>query len=269
MVFEFLDYREFLRSWIKDQRQKGQRVTFQWLAEKVGVQKSYFSKILNGDAELSADQAYLVSQTLNLSEDESHYFELLVEHERTGVQSRQAVLRRRLEQMQKQFLLSSAHLSKSFSSAEGLEDYYLNPLLQVLHIGATLKTGDESTAALGKTLGLTGELTQDLLSRLEELGVLKKEEKHWVNQMPGIHLKREHPLTKLNHYLMRAMSLFQLMRRPWQESYTLSVTFSADDEAQLLIQKEFQGFLKRVEGIVGQARNDKAYQINFDLYPWT
>ncbi|MCB0364668.1 MAG: TIGR02147 family protein [Bdellovibrionaceae bacterium] len=272
MIFEFDNYREFLRAWVREQRSRGQPVTFQALAQQVGIQKSYFSKVLNGEADLSSDQVFLLASSLGLSEDEAHYLELLVELQRTGLADRKDFLRRKVQQMQKQFLLSSSHLSKSFSSAEGLEDYYLNPLLQVLHIGATLEDGESppTTTRLSKSMGLAPELTKELIERLEELGVLQKDrEKGWVNQMPGIHLKREHPLTKLNHYLMRAMSLFQIMRRPWNESYTLSVTFSADDQAEESIQKEFQYFLKKVEGIVSQSKNQKAYQINFDLYPWS
>jgi hypothetical protein len=56
---------------------------------------------------------------------------------------------------------------------------------------------------------------------------------------------------------------------PRDEAYSFSVTFSADPSVRKVIQMRFLEYLKDIEELVSQAPCEKAYQLNFDVFPWT
>ena len=53
------------------------------------------------------------------------------------------------------------------------------------------------------------------------------------------------------------------------QAYSFAVMFSADEDARREIQSRFLAFLKSVEELVGGARQEDAYQMSFELFPWT
>lgn len=82
-VFEFSNYRFFLRSYI-DHRPRNGRGEVTRLAQAAGVHPSLLSQILAQEKNLSLEQAQLIAEYIDLTINETEYFLFLVQFERAG-----------------------------------------------------------------------------------------------------------------------------------------------------------------------------------------
>jgi uncharacterized protein (TIGR02147 family) len=78
-IFEYLDYREFLRDYFNAQKAKSPQFSYKYLATKAGFKsKSFFHEVLNRKKNLSRDSIFALREVLCLNEKAFSYFELLV-----------------------------------------------------------------------------------------------------------------------------------------------------------------------------------------------
>ena len=122
-VFQFNDYREFLRAQIQSLDRSWGMITS--LAKAAGCRRPYLSKVLHGAAALSAQQAHGIARFCELTTLETEYLLLLVEWDRTAsgpykqyLQSMRDNLRRRHEDLARRVARTS-HAVES-----GFVDYY-------------------------------------------------------------------------------------------------------------------------------------------------
>ena len=72
-LFEFQDYRAFLRAWIE--KAKSLRVSnLSQLSQVCGVHPTFLSHVLSGTKELSLEQASLMSEYFGFTQLEQDYF---------------------------------------------------------------------------------------------------------------------------------------------------------------------------------------------------
>lgn len=82
-IFNYSDYRAYLRSYIQKLPKQGRGVINR-LAAYLEVHPSLLSQVLSDSKNLSLEQAYLTREYLGLSEQEGEYFMCLVQFERAG-----------------------------------------------------------------------------------------------------------------------------------------------------------------------------------------
>jgi len=82
-VYNFTSYRKFIAAWITSRPLggKGERLK---LARAARIHPSLITQILNGNKELTSEQAFLLSQHCGLQGAEREYFQDLVQWERAG-----------------------------------------------------------------------------------------------------------------------------------------------------------------------------------------
>lgn len=269
MIFKYLDYRKYIADWVQTRKERGFAVTFHSLSEWMRIQKSYFSRVMKGDADLNGDQAFLLARAMELDKEESAYFSLLVEWSRASLKERKQVLLEEIQTIQRRKISSESVLSKTEPQVENLQSYYLNPLNQLLHIALTdAASAPASLRQMAHKFGIEEREFFALTEALLQQGLLKKEGSKFVNQAGQMHLKRSHPLTKVNHVLHRAHALARLMASDFERNYTFTATFSADEATFTQVKSAFMEFLKAVEAPIEKAPAKNCFQMNFDLFPW-
>ena len=78
-IYEYLDYREFLRDFFNAQKAKAPLFSYKYLANKAGFKsKSFIHDVLNRKKNLSRDSIFALQSVLGLNEKAFSYFELLV-----------------------------------------------------------------------------------------------------------------------------------------------------------------------------------------------
>jgi uncharacterized protein (TIGR02147 family) len=82
-VFEFADYRRFLKVWVKD-RALVQRGQWSRMAKAIGVTSTMISQVMREDRNLSPELANELCDYIGFAEDEARHFLLLVDLARAG-----------------------------------------------------------------------------------------------------------------------------------------------------------------------------------------
>ena len=80
-VFEYLDYRDFLKDHY-DHNKKNRFFSFRYIAAKTGIDASLYAKILNKQRHISTAKVAELCDFLKLKRTEKKYFELLVRFNR-------------------------------------------------------------------------------------------------------------------------------------------------------------------------------------------
>src|SRR5262245_14806797 len=103
-VFEFSDYKDYLKAWIHNQP-RGGRGARSKLASALKCHTAYVSQVLNQEAHLSLEQAEEFNALAPHPPEQSEYFLLLVQLARAGTPLLKARLRKQIESMQQKRLL--------------------------------------------------------------------------------------------------------------------------------------------------------------------
>ena len=82
------------------------------------------------------------------------------------------------------------------------------------------------------------------------------------------HLPKDNPLCGPHQALMRLKSIDQMQRLSSEEAYSFSATITGTEETLAEIREAYLAFVKKAETIVKPAPSKKAFQMNFDLFPW-
>ena len=77
-VFDYLDYREFLRDYYREKKREKPFFSYRYIGNRVGMDSSYVIKVLQGNLHVSRKKIPNFIKLLDLNESEADYFETLV-----------------------------------------------------------------------------------------------------------------------------------------------------------------------------------------------
>lgn len=269
-IYQCKTYAEALLPAIETRKAETPGWTLGKLAEACQMQPSYVTNVLKGRCDFNSDQLFRVCEQLNFAPDETDFLLLLLEYQRTAYDKRRAKLKKNIESIRAQHLRAEKHLeTKTVQlSSEQLEQYYLNPYIQLVHIFLGSYKGAMTVAGLAKKFQVSEGQMQEILRVLEEIKYIRKKGPKYEVLVEGQHLPRESHILRPHHVMMRMKSLDQMQRLSADQNYSFSATISTSPEVRTQIQSEFLKFLKSAEKLVRGHDSDKLYQINFDLFPW-
>jgi uncharacterized protein (TIGR02147 family) len=272
-LYTSVDYKQCLRSRLQELKSKKSHWTFRRLADHLGLQSTYLSKVMNSDQHhLSDDDLFSICKILQFLPLEIEYIQLLKDHQTTSNSDRKTILKVRLEKLQKDQSLD-VDVKKATSSVFNNEvDYLLNPTCVLIHVALMSATLKKDVRVLGTKLGIKTQKLKEYLKILELNNLIKIDPydpwkinsvTHWRT-----HFHRDHPLVRTSQNLIRQMSLTRLSQTPEDEKQSLNFTFTLDQKNFEKVKTEFQSFLKKIESISKSSLHDEVYQMNFDLFKW-
>ena len=272
-IYTQIDYRSILTSILAEKRDRPSALTNKQFSEAMGIQPSYFSRFIQGNAHISSDQLYLGCQALELSEEETQYLLLLQEWDRCSIASRKVVLKKQIEKIQNDKRNTSQHLKADFIEPEAHEnfsEYYLDPMVSIVHTFLSLKEYQEAAYLMCSCLGLSESRLNEILLLLTKLGIIEIDAKSGRYKLlrDHMHLNKNSTLNRAYQTLFRHTALEHLKRTEEAQKYEFAVTFSADEESRQKIHDEFNVFVKKVETFVRSSPVEGVYQLNFDLFRW-
>jgi uncharacterized protein (TIGR02147 family) len=78
-LFEYLDYREFLRDYYKERKSEKPFFSYRFIGSRVGMDSSYVIKVLQGALHIARNKIDAFIRLLDLNEKEAEYFATLVQ----------------------------------------------------------------------------------------------------------------------------------------------------------------------------------------------
>jgi uncharacterized protein (TIGR02147 family) len=275
-IYEYDNYKTFIRDWVENKKALGLKVSFQSLSEKAGVQKAYLSRVLNGDADLNLDQGFLVCEELGLATEEEQYFLLLIEISRSSLKRRRLKLIEKRDELKSFYFKTENHLDggklKSFVAKEpdtkAIENYHLNPYHQLVHMALTIDKFRSKPEELRIALSLSEQEFSEIISFLESIGFIMVKGNEVFVVDSGVHLSRSSSQFWPWYQQMMALVHHRGRTQNSTDNLNFTVTFSADSETFSSMKSDVLKLLEKFQKRVQKAPEKELYQMSFDLMNW-
>lgn len=272
-VYQSESYRELIKDRLRSLKTKKTSWTFKKIAEHLGLQATYLSKVMNSkNFHLSEDSLYGICKVLRFHPKEIDYILLLRSMETAQNLDRKREIKVKVERLRSEQELD-VDVRKSSSEVFSNElEYLLDPICVLLHVSLMSENLRKDVRQLGAKLGLKTQQLKAYLKTLERNNLIKLDpHDSWVVlkvETWRTHFHRDHPLVRVSQNLLRQQSLSRLSQIDEEEKHSLNFTFTFDSDGFEALKKEFQSFLKKAESLSKISRHTEVYQMNFDLFKW-
>lgn len=141
MIFQFENYKEYLKVWIETQPNRGRGLIAEF-GKFLNISPSLVSAILNSDRHFSVEQACELCEYLKLDKIESEYFIALVSYDKSGSEK----LRKFWSEQKKQILKKTNQVKSRIKfdkilSEEQIVQYYSHAFYSQIRVLGTLEGG--------------------------------------------------------------------------------------------------------------------------------
>lgn len=264
-VFEYTDYKAYLRALIKKSEVRGFSSR---LAEAAGCQKSYLSSSLSGKSHLLPDQIYGIADALKLSEDERDYLILILDFQRANVPAYKKFVLRKIQDRQSSWKDLKNRLKQPAlvppASESLLQNYYSNYLYAALHIAVSIPALQD-LKALVKYFGLPEVLVISHLRQLLVMNLVRNEGAHWIWNSGDLHLPKDSPWIQAHHSGWRMQALNDLtLRNPDSLHYSIVQTLSHKDIEKLRF--EMVKWIQEFRKVSGPSAPEDLMCFNLDFF---
>lgn len=269
-IYEHNQVQDIIKSYVQDQKILGIKVTYQEIANKLRMQKSYLSKIIAKQAVLSKDQAYLLANLICLDSQQIKYLFLIVDRDKAAIKEFKDSLDKEILLIQNSRTKSEDYLNKELNqtTTSQMQKYYLFPEVQLVHLALSIKEFQSKPERLKESFGISEQLYQDTIQTLVELELIEISAKGISLRKSNLHLPSTSPFFHQWQLQMKLKSIEWGKRLDDQNKYNFITSFTASEEDKDTIRYEFMSFLKKVEVIVKHSKSKNLYQMNFDLFKW-
>lgn len=266
-VFDFIDYREFLREVYQRNKAIDSKFSCRYIAAKVGFKSaSYFTQVLHGRTDMTPAMALRFAEFLKMERRESDYFELLVLYAR----SRSATERRCYLEQLAAFRESKAHLVPP-EHYEFYECWYHTAIRELLHIEPF--AGDYNHLSKRLRPSVPVAKVRESIELLLRLDMARRENDLVVRTsslstttgeaVRAVQVDQFHTAC-----LQLAQSTIDEMPREERNLSTLTVTLSP--EAIERVNQEIGDFRRRIMAIAeADSQETEVYHMGIQFFPMT
>lgn len=264
-VFEFTDYREFLKAYYDHQKSRHPAFSYRYFARKANINSSGFYKnVIDGKRSLGRSLILKFSEAMKLKKKEADYFENMVCFGEAKTVEEKRIYFERMMSLRKVDALQIQSSQFEFYSK-----WYYSAIREL--IGVIRFRGDHAALARMLEPSIRPDQAEKAIRVLEELGLIHKDEK-------GIYRRSQNLITtgpeveSLNvaNYQIACMDLAkEAVDRHAPALRDLStLTLSLSEEAFQVFKEEIISFRKRLLGLEQKfPKADRVYQLNTQFFP--
>ena len=205
-IFDFSDYRLFLRKHIESLPKKG-RGSVNRIAAHLGVHSSFVSQVLTSTRDFSLEQAHLLCSFMGLKAIETDYFMLLVERDRAGTKLLKDYFTEKLDRLKK----DSLEIASRIPQDRGLTDYersvfYSSWLYSAIRLWTSVGDG-KTLDEVAQRFSLPRAKAIKILQFLAEIQLCTEINGRYKMGAQRIHLDRKSPFITKMHSNWRIKSI--------------------------------------------------------------
>jgi uncharacterized protein (TIGR02147 family) len=265
MVFEYTDYRLYLKSVLAKRIAKNPRYSLRAMAKNLAVSPALLSQISNGQRNLTPLNAVRFSKKLGLSRRESDYFCSLVQYQDAKHMESKAILQERIQVMRRGREVQNL----SLDAFQAVSDWYHFAILEMLKIEG-FKAQPKTIA---KRLGISAVEAEVALERLIRLGAIQAlPGGGYKRTMKGIRVEsadRNQALQSFHRQMLEKAAMSLGTQSP-KERHIGSETFSIDLAQIPEAQKRINEFLDEMAEFFARAKNPtETYHLGVQLFRLT
>lgn len=264
-IFEFKDYRAYLRHTIRHMPRKG-RGELSKIAKHLRVNTTLISQIMSGSRELTPEQALSLSHYMAHTEIETEYFALLVQLSRAGTIELKRHLERKLENIKSEAL----QLSKRISHEKKLSDheraiFYSSWLYSAVHLFTSTRDKGVTLDEIATRFALKKNTAADIIRFLVSSGICVERSGHYSMGVQSTFVERGSPYLLKHHSNWRIKAIQKSESMTDRElMYSGQFSLSRDDFDKL--REELTDFLKRANQTVKDSKAEDVASLNIDWF---
>jgi len=263
-IFDFTDYRHFLRTYYKEKKKKNPGFSYRIICDNVGIKSTgHLTLILNGKANISVQLALKFAGYLKLKKKACDYFQYMVLFNQAKNHDDKRIY---FEKM-RAFKESSVYLVESIQY-EYYSKWYHSAIRALLEFFPFKKEFKEIAGFL--VPHISPEEAKRSIALMERLGIIKKDECGFYRPTDAIiDTGSEAKSVAINNYIDDTIGLARkaIDTFPGEKRRYSWVTLGISEQGFDSIIHEIREFRKRIYEIAVQDRADSVYQLNIQLYP--
>lgn len=267
-VFDYTDYREFLRDAYRENNDRNPAFSYRYIASKVGFRSaSFFSQILKGKSNISVSTAARFAAFLKLKRKEIDFFEALVHYNQAKTHAEKKLAFERLMSFR-----GSRVKIVGADSYEFYEKWYYTAIRELLWFEPF--RGDYDALARKVSPAIKSAEARQTIALLLRLGLAARDSQGRIVRADSVSSSTgyEASATAIHNFQLQTLSLAgeAIDRFPRDKRSLSTLTFSLSDKGYQAIAEELQGFRRKLLKIAeSDAGEDTVYQVNFQVFPLT
>lgn len=266
-VFQYNNYRQFLKDFYDEQKAKDKKYSHRFFADRIGLNSTgFFSDVLQGKRNLTPALILKFAAALKLKKDEQDYFENLVHFNQAGTHEEKNNYYGKLLVFKKVCVDIIGRDQYEF-----YKEWYYSAIRELLNFYEF----KNDYPALAKKLNpsIRPEQAKKAIKILDKLGIIKKDKNGYYRQTSAL-ISTGEEFKSLNVWNFQAATMDlareAISRHPKEQRdvSTLTLTLSEDSFNQAKV--ELDAVRKRLLGLAEKDKKvDRVYQINLQIFPLT
>ena len=262
----FDDYREVIK-----EKARLHKLSFKKISEKTKIHSSYFSRVMNEQADFSEEQLFKLGIELKLDSDAMDFFQLLGSLSRSSCFEHKSFIQSKINTLRLKHSNLLPELSEVHSNLneEEVQTYYADIINGMVHMYLTIPRFRSNPQHIKDKLGISSSKLQSVISTLRSIGIVSIDSNGQIEiSKKSIHLDEKHPMSATNHANWRINSLSYLNKRdPKPTDYHLSACFSADSTTKIKIVQVLKDAIVETQSLVNDNKStDNVYFLGIDIY---
>ncbi len=265
-IFEFSDYRLFLRLWLRAQPKAGRGLLRAW-SQTLRVHPTLLSQILSGKRQLNLDFAEQIGEQLSLGDAELDYFFELVLLDQAGTARLKKRIERKIAEAQNRAkrIAERVKIKHELSEADRAEFYCSWHYSGIRNLSAI--TGKQNPESISRHLGLPRETVMAIINFLLQSGLCVEKDGHLEPGPQRTYIPPHSPLVQKHHQNWRLHGFSKMiLRREDDLFFTFPISLSEKDADR--IRKMLPAWVEEVNGIVGPSPSETVRCLNIDFFAY-
>lgn len=265
-VFEFENYREFIKAWISTQ--ESSHGLKSELAAAMGISSSFMSQVLKGDKSLTPEQAGELAERFGFTEAETDFWFLLIDLDRAGTVKLRSRLGRKIRQGREQ--------AKSLSK-RSLKDTELSDETKGVFYSSWLYSGIRNMAALpdvndvpeiARRLNLPAATISKVVGFLVDHGLCRMDDGRLTYGPAHTFVNRDSPHV-VKHHLNWRLQAARAMERDRDSDLFFTGPMSLSRETVDEIRKYLPQVIQEIYKKIGPSPSEQVACLNIDWFDYT
>jgi uncharacterized protein (TIGR02147 family) len=266
-IFEYIDYRQYLRDAYAERRSESPKFSYRFIAGKVGFSSpGFFANVLSGKKDISLKLVLKFAELFRMGRKESAYFEnLVLFNKATGASEKKEYLDRLLAMRGSRVKKVEAHQWEYF------EKWHHTAVRELIALRPF--HGDFRALAGMVNPPITVQEARKSIELLERLGLIRKgPDGAYERTDAAISAGDAISQALISAYQVQAMELakYAMDHLPSGTRNFSTLTMSVSGPTYEAMLEELRGFRRRLLEMAQESDSvDRVYQMNFHVFPVT
>lgn len=263
-IYQFDDYKDFFNHWVASLPKQGHG-EYRRVSLALNVSTTMISQVFKGDKELSLELACDLCEHLNMNEDETDYFLLMVEHRRAGSVKLQKRLYKQIhERREKAQKLENRLKKETVLNEEQRSVFYSSWLYSGIRLVASCEKYNDSET-IAQHLNLPRNQVQKILDFLLLHGLLVQKKGQLELGPSRTFLGSSSMLVAKHHQNWRLQALNKMVSSDEKNLFYTS-PMSMSEEVAESIRHEISNLIDKSLKLVAPSASETTRCLNVDWF---